>query len=61
MGANFDLGSVTNGVGVHLHGVAFDKYWNRIWLSHGDGAFGRNGLFYSDDFGKTWTSGFRIL
>lgn len=53
----FDLGDFTDGIGVHLHGAAFDPYWNRIWVSHGDGVGGTNGLYYSDDLGKTWTSG----
>lgn len=52
----FDVNAVTDGLGVHVHGVAFDEYWNRIWVSHGDGFLGTNGLFYSDDFGSTWTS-----
>ena len=52
----FDLGSVTDGIGVHMHGACFDPYWNRIWVSHGDGFYGSNGLLYSDDLGKTWTS-----
>ena len=52
----FDLGDFTDGVGVHMHGSCFDPYWGRIWTSHGDGAFGSNGLFYSDDLGKTWNS-----
>lgn len=52
----FDLSNFTDGLGVHVHGALFDEYWNRIWVSHGDGHFGSNGLFYSDDLGKTWTS-----
>ena len=52
----FDLNNFTDGVGVHMHGAVYDPYWNRIWVSHGDGSFGSNGLFYSDDLGKTWKS-----
>lgn len=52
----FDVNAVTDGEGVHIHGVAFDEYWNRIWVSHGDGFRGTNGLYYSDDFGTTWVS-----
>lgn len=52
----FDLDDFTDGEGVHMHGVLFDEYWNRIWVSHGDGVYGSNGLYYSDDLGKTWTS-----
>ena len=52
----FDLNDYTDGIGVHLHGIVYDQYWNRIWLSHGDGYYGSNGLWYSDDLGKTWQS-----
>lgn len=51
----FDLATVTTGIGVHMHGACFDPYWNRIWISFGDGAFGKNGLLYSDDLGVSWT------
>lgn len=42
--------------GQHLHGVAWDPYWDRIWVSFGDnlGGNGSNGIVYSDDFGSTW-------
>lgn len=36
---------------VHLHGVAWDPYWDRIWITFGDA---RNGTIYSDDLGRTW-------
>lgn len=52
----FDVNAVTDGLGVHVHGVCFDEFWNRIWVSHGDGFLGTNGLYYSDDFGATWVS-----
>ena len=51
----FDVNAVTSGVGVHIHSAVFDLYWNRIWVHHGDGSFNRNGMYYSDDFGETWT------
>ena len=51
----FDVNAVTSGVGVHIHSAVFDPYWNRIWVHHGDGSFNRNGMYYSDDFGETWT------
>lgn len=51
----FDLGSVTDSVGVHMHGSCFDPYWGRIWVSFGDGSFKKNGLLYSDDLGANWT------
>lgn len=40
----------------HLHGVAWDPYWDRIWLSWGDNMSGNgsNGIAYSDDLGATW-------
>ncbi|UCR75494.1 tail protein [Alcaligenes phage vB_Af_QDWS595] len=45
--------------GFHCHGIAFDKWWDRIWITFGDNATvaGLNscgGTCYSDDFGKTW-------
>lgn len=42
--------------GQHLHGVAWDEYWDRIWVSYGDnlGGNGSNGIVYSDDLGATW-------
>ncbi|QIG62542.1 hypothetical protein [Sporosarcina phage Lietuvens] len=42
----------------HLHGVMYDKYWDRIWIIYGDGAIDVNdnqGGYYSDDRGITWT------
>lgn len=40
----------------HLHGVAWDPYWDRIWISYGDGMGGKgsNGVVYSDDLGTSW-------
>lgn len=40
----------------HLHGVAWDPYWDRIWITYGDGMGGKgsNGVIYSDDLGDTW-------
>ena len=55
----FDLNSVTDVIGVHMHAACYDPYWQRIWVHHGDGAFGRNGLYYSDDLGDTWTYALR--
>ncbi|WP_354350045.1 hypothetical protein [Pseudarthrobacter sp. PvP090] len=42
--------------GQHLHGVAWDPYWDRIWLNFGDNMSGAasNGILYSDDLGSTW-------
>jgi len=50
----FDLNTKTDGIGVHTHSAVYDHYWNRIWVHHGDGATGRNGMYYSDDLGVTW-------
>lgn len=35
----------------HLHGVAWDPYWDRIWVSFGDSS---DGILYSDNLGDTW-------
>ena len=35
----------------HLHGVAWDPYWDRIWVTFGDTT---SGTVYSDDLGATW-------
>lgn len=42
----------------HLHGVAWDPWWDRIWVSYGDnsGGNGSNGVCFSDDLGVTWHS-----
>ena len=37
--------------GQHMHGVCWDPYWDRIWITYGDDT---NGTVYSDDFGATW-------
>lgn len=57
----FDLNTFTaskglSGDGQHLHGVAWDQYWDRIWITFGDnlGGAGSNGVLYSDDLGDTW-------
>lgn len=44
-------------VGYHLHGVAWDPYWSRLWATYGDyvnTTTGEAGIIYSDDFGTTW-------
>lgn len=42
----------------HLHGVAWDPWWDRIWVTYGDnvGGNGSNGITFSDDLGATWHS-----
>lgn len=42
----FDLGTKT---GNHLHGIARDPYWDRLWLSYGDDT---SGILYSDAPGQ---------
>ena len=37
--------------GQHLHGVAWDPWWDRIWVTFGDDT---NGTVFSDDLGTTW-------
>ena len=46
----FDHIADTNGV--HIHGICYDPYWERIWINCGDWV---SGLWYSDDLGATWT------
>ena len=36
-----------------MHGCAIDPFSGRLWLSHGDWPV--QGVFYSDDDGRTWT------
>lgn len=46
--------------GYHLHGVVYDPYWDRVWVSFGDssGSNGLNGVVYSDDRGTTWVTAY---
>lgn len=36
----------------HVHGIAYDKWYKRIWVCNGDGV--HKSIRYSDDFGETW-------
>lgn len=36
----------------HLHGIAYDRWWKRIWLCSGDQE--HRSIRYSDDLGQTW-------
>ncbi|MDJ0321649.1 hypothetical protein [Pseudarthrobacter sp. PS3-L1] len=40
----------------HLHGIAWDPYWDRVWITFGDnsGGNGSNGIVYSDNLGESW-------
>jgi hypothetical protein len=45
---------------LHMHGYAYDPWWDRIWAlygdSLGDGDTSKLKLLYSDDRGTTWTA-----
>lgn len=62
----FDLNAYLPGrLGIHLHGVAYDKWWDRVWITYGDGTHrsdgqGGSGTLYSDDLGLTWRVAFRL-
>lgn len=40
-------------VETHVHGVAYDPWWGRIWVSRGDAT---DAILYSDDKGETWAT-----
>lgn len=45
---------------IHTHASAYDKVWDRIWITYGDGTTAstpnpHSGIAYSDDRGATWT------
>ena len=50
----FDLNTVvpSAGTGDHVHGVAYDPFWKRLWVVNGDT---HQATSYSDDLGTTWT------
>lgn len=53
---SFDWNETGNG-NVHVHGVCYDPYYERIWITTGDGGSLNKrvtGIFYTDDFGYTW-------
>lgn len=50
-----DVQGLTSVDGQHLHGVLWDPYWDRIWVTFGDDT---NGLVYSDDEGSTWSTAY---
>ena len=52
MGRSFRMvHELPNERGIHQHGVAWDPYWDRIWLTFGDD---KDGWKFSDDLGETW-------
>ncbi len=36
----------------HIHAIGYDKYWDRVWITTGDGGPNR-GIYYSDDWRNT--------
>lgn len=45
------LPSKGSDINLHLHGVAWDPWWDRIWVTCGDGG---GAFLFSDDLGETW-------
>lgn len=42
---------------IHIHGIAYDRYLERIWIATGDGyghTDGVTGIWWTDDFGQNW-------
>ncbi len=35
----------------HIHGIAYDEYFDRVWITHGDHD---SNVYYTDNFGLTW-------
>lgn len=48
-----NLGTVTDRVQAHIHGMFWDKYRNHLYVSHGDSSSLDN-VFVSDDYGDTF-------
>ena len=47
----FDIGAVD---GSHIHGVAYDPWWDAIWVVNGDNGY--QSVRVSFDHGSTWTT-----
>lgn len=47
------VSSIGNG-NRHIHSCCFDEVYDRIWLVMGDDKYQATGIYWSDDFGKTW-------
>lgn len=56
-----DLNAQVGTDAVHLHGVCYDPYWQRIWVTSGDGAWTQTTTMYSDDLGATWKFAHRFI
>ena len=53
---SIDWTKTTNG-NIHVHGIAYDRWYDRIWACTGDGGNQLNsvtGIWYTDDFGLNW-------
>lgn len=48
-----NVSSIGNG-SHHVHSCCFDEEFERIWLVTGDDKYLVTGIYWSDDFGKTW-------
>lgn len=52
-----DWNGTLNG-NVHVHGIAYDRWYDRIWIVTGDGGDGQlhnvTGIWWTDDEGYTW-------
>lgn len=49
--------SATGNGNVHIHGIAYDRWYDRIWICTGDGGGLENsvtGIWWTDDEGYTW-------
>lgn len=46
-----DNPALVNTEGIHIHGIAIDPYWDRIWVTYGDD---EQGTIFTDDHGDTW-------
>lgn len=47
------VSSIGNG-SRHIHSCCFDEEYERIWLVMGDDKYQATGIYWSDDFGRTW-------
>lgn len=56
VGSPIDWTKTLNG-NIHVHGIAYDPYYDRIWVVTGDGNLGEDsvtGIWWTDDEGTTW-------
>ena len=51
----WDLAQQEGNGNMHIHSTCYDEYFNRIWWVGGDdGGHRMTGIYWTDDFGKTW-------